>query len=136
MRAIPIADTPSHLVPLAGGTVRAGFPSPAEDYADEPLDLVAHLVRNRASTFLVRAKGDSMEGAGIQDGALLVVDRSVEAKNGSIIIAVIDGALTVKRLRQRAGKAWLEAANPKFKDIPLVGEEQVGGVVIHAIHSF
>jgi DNA polymerase V len=86
------------VLPLAESSVRAGFPSPADDYADQPLDLGGHLIRNKAATFIVRAKGDSMQGAGIQDGALLVVDRSAEAKDGSIVVAVVDGALTVKRL--------------------------------------
>ena len=88
------------MVPLYGNEVPAGFPSPADDYAEGVLDLNAHLIREPTATFFVRARGDSMIGAGIHDGDLLVVDRSLEATNGKVVIVSINGELTVKRLRR------------------------------------
>ena len=127
--------TASLSVPLAGSCVAAGFPSPADDYAEQPLDLSAYLVKNPAATMLVRARGASMRDAGINDGDLLVVDRSVEATDGRVVIAVVDGEFTVKRLRRRGGNVWLAAANEKFKDIPVSGDDMIWGVVVHSIHS-
>ncbi|MCL1986064.1 MAG: translesion error-prone DNA polymerase V autoproteolytic subunit, partial [Betaproteobacteria bacterium] len=86
---------PREGVPLYLSPVEAGFPSPAEDYLDRRLDLHEHLVRNRASTFFLRAHGDSMTGAGIHDGDLLVVDRAEASAHNKVVIAAIDGELTV-----------------------------------------
>ena len=124
------------VLPLADSSVPAGFASPALDHAEPPLDLTSYLVRHPAATHLVRAKGDSMEKAGILDGALLVVDRSAEVRDGRIVIAVVDGGFTVKHLAISDGQARLIAANKRYKDIPLTGEDTVWGVVIHAINSF
>ena len=132
----PLKASRGVILPLALAGVRAGFPSPADDYIEDELDLTKFLVKNKAATFLVRAAGDSMEGAGIRDGALLVVDRSAEAHDGSIVIAVVDGQLTVKRLRRVEGRAWLEAANPRYKAIEVSGDDMVWGVVAHAVQSF
>lgn len=118
--------------------IAAGFPSPADDHLESPLDLNEHLVTHPAATFMVRVQGDSMLGAGIRDGDLLVVDRSREARNGSIVVAVIDGELTVKRLRTGRGNIRLEAENPAYP--PLVLREGsdlvIWGVVAHAIRSY
>lgn len=118
--------------------VAAGFPSPADDHLEGPLDLNAHLVAHPAATFVVRVEGDSMVGAGIRDGDLLVVDRAREAKSGSIVVAVVDGALTVKRLRVGREGVRLEAENPAYPPIAVrAGEELVvWGVVAHAIRSY
>ena len=118
--------------------VAAGFPSPADDHLEGPLDLNAHLVAHPAATFVVRVEGDSMVGAGIRDGDLLVVDRAREAKSGSIVVAVVDGALTVKRLRVGREGVRLEAENPAYTPIAVrAGEELVvWGVVAHAIRSY
>lgn len=124
------------VLPLAGSCVPAGFTSPALDHEEKPLDLGAYLVRHPSATHLVRAKGNSMESAGILDNALLVVDRSLEARDGRIVIAVVDGGLTVKRLSIKDGAVLLVAANKKYKDIPVTGEDSVWGVVVHAINSF
>ena len=121
---------------MAESTVPAGFTSPALDHAETPLDLAAYLVRHPSATHLVRARGDSMERAGILDGALLVVDRSEAVRDGRIVIAVVDGGLTVKQIVMRGGQARLVAANQSYKDIPLTDEDSVWGVVIHAINSF
>jgi DNA polymerase V len=119
------------LTPLFGHKVEAGFPSPADDYIEGRLSLDEHLIQHRDSTFFVRAKGSSMVGAGIFDGDLLVVDRSLTPSSGDIIIAIIDTDLTVKRLIKRDGLIILKPENPEFKEIVLIdGQElQVWGVV-------
>lgn len=113
----------------------AGFPSPAEDHLDRDLDIAAHLIRRPAATFFVRVCGHSMTGAGINDRALLVVDRSEEARDGRVVIAVVDGGHTVKRLRRSGDRCWLESANPAYSDITdLDDESRVWGVVTFAIN--
>ena len=125
-------------IPFMGGAVMAGFPSPAEQYVERPLDLNELLVAKPAATYYVSAEGDSMEGAGIRSGDLLVVDRSLEAADGSIVIACVDGEFTVKILRKGRGSVWLEAANPAYKPIRFGGEMElrVFGVVTAVIHRF
>lgn len=93
-------------VPLVGSDVRAGFPSPADDYLDGPLDFNELLIENPAATFAVRVVGDSMLGAGIFPGDIAVVDRSRTAVDGNIILALIDGSFTLKRFRTRRGLVW------------------------------
>lgn len=127
--------SPGSSVPLAGASVHAGFPSPADDYAEQPLDLHGYLVKNPAATFIVKACGDSMIGAGIHDGDLLVVDRSRNAIDGSVVVAHVDGQFTVKRLRKTNGRVWLAAANSKYTDIPVSNDDMVWGVVVHSIHT-
>lgn len=123
--------------PLYLSPVKAGFPSPAGDAVDRPLDLHEHLVRNPAATFFVRADGDSMLEAGIGDGDLLVVDRSVEPTHGRIVIAALDGELTVKRLLRRGGRVLLAPANPDYPEIDISGRETVHlwGVVQYVIRK-
>jgi DNA polymerase V len=118
--------------------VAAGFPSPADDHLEGPLDLNEHLVAHPAATFVVTVEGDSMAGAGIRDGDLLVVDRAREARDGSIVVAVVDGELTVKRLRKGRKGVRLEAENPAYPAIVFhEGKELVvWGVVAHAIRSY
>lgn len=100
-------------------TVPAGFPSPADDYAEGPLDLNRHLIRHPAATFFVRVKGDSMIGAGIFSGDLLIVDRAMNPTNGSIVIAVVNGDLTVKRLHRSKGGITLLPENPAYRPIEI-----------------
>jgi DNA polymerase V len=123
-------------------TVPAGFPSPAEDYIEGTLDLNQHLIHHPAATFFVRVKGDSMIGAGIYSGDLLIVDRAVEPVHNSIVIAVIDGELTVKRFclekcsAQGTPRISLVPDNPNYPTI-CVNESmdfEVWGVVIGAYH--
>ena len=123
--------------PLYLSPVEAGFPSPAEDYLDRRLDLHEHLVRNRASTFFLRAHGDSMTGAGIHDGDLLIVDRAEAAGHNKIVIASLDGELTVKRLIRRNGRVLLAPENPEYSGIDITEHEHVHvwGVVTYAIHK-
>ena len=121
--------------PLFGHKVKAGFPSPADDFVEAWLDLNEHLIEHRDATFFLQASGDSMIGAGIQEGNLLVVDRSLEARHGDIVIAVIDNELTVKRLDKRRGKIRLVAENPAYAPIELQeGQElTIWGVVTSVI---
>ena len=94
------ADTSSHVpIPLATASVKAGFPSPAQDYMSEDIDLNEVLVKNREATFYVRISGDSMTEAGIMDGDLAVVDKAIEAKDGDFVVAFIDGDFTIKQFR-------------------------------------
>ncbi len=126
-----------HRQPLFKSGVSAGFPSPAADYEDGKLDLNRHLIKNTAATFFVRVNGDSMIGAGIHTGDLLVVDRSLEPKDKNVVIAVVDGELTVKRIRLRKGKITLQPENENYpaRQITECVEFEVWGVVTNAIHS-
>jgi DNA polymerase V len=132
---LTFTDVPSHRhVNLFSSSIPAGFPSPADDHIEGKLDLNDHLVRRPAATFFVRASGESMKDAGIFDGDLLVIDRSITSKSDDIVIASIHGELTVKRLQQ-SGKEWLLVpANPKFPVIRLEGSDaEIWGVVTHSI---
>ena len=118
--------------------VAAGFPSPADDYIDKQIDLTELLIRTPAASYIATANGDSMLGVGIFDGDLLIVDRSIKACSGHIIIAAIDGLLTVKRLILKAnGKIFLQAANPKYPAIEIKEnmELHIWGVVTNVIHD-
>ena len=125
------------VLPYYDGRVPAGFPSPAEDYLEVPLDLNEFLVQNKAATFLMRVDGDSMRDAGILDGDLLVVDRAAKPVTGSVVVVALNGEYTVKRLRRCKDCVWLDPANPSFQPKRVdVGEElHVFGVVKHAIHT-
>jgi DNA polymerase V len=118
--------------------VAAGFPSPADDYAEGGLSLDEHLIPHPETTFFVRARGDSMVGAGIFDGDLLVVDRAREAQPGDIVIAAVDGGLTVKRLARRGGDYVLRPENPALAEMVFrEGQElQVWGVVTATVKKF
>ncbi len=124
-------------LPLYSSTVSAGFPSPADDYIECKLDLNNHLIKHPAATFFVRASGESMIHAGIQSGDMLIVDRSLEATHGKIVIAAINGELTVKRLSCQNGRLQLLAENPDFKPINIIDEQDmvIWGVVTHVIHE-
>ena len=116
--------------------VAAGFPSPAEDYAEHPLDLHELLIEHPAATFFVRVQGDSMKGAGMQSGDILIVDRSLTAQSGKIVVALIDGEFTVKRLKIEEEKIFLIPENPRYPSIEVAAESdfQVWGVVTYVIH--
>ncbi|GKV71302.1 translesion error-prone DNA polymerase V autoproteolytic subunit [Pseudarthrobacter oxydans] len=121
---------------IAPVPVAAGFPSPAQDYFDGRIDLNAHLIKDITSTFVVRVTGDSMERAGISDGDELIVNRALEPRDGSVVIAVLDGELTVKRLRLTATGVVLQAENPKYPDIrvPALSELTIWGVATRCLH--
>ncbi len=103
----PADHTTKQKLPLFLSKVRAGFPSPADDYLDRKLDLNEHLIKHPASTFFVKVKGDSMIKAGIHSGDILVVDRSLEPKDKRIVIAIVDGDFTVKRVQKKREKLYL-----------------------------
>src|SRR2546423_10620112 len=106
-------------VPMMAWSAACGFPSPAEDYVDRPLDFNELLIEHPAATFAIRIEGDSMTGAGIFPGDIAVVDRAREPANGSVVLALLDGAFTVKRYRIKDGAVWLQAENPAFADMQI-----------------
>jgi len=126
------------ILPMPEGHVRAGFPSPADDFAVNRLDMAQILIKHPQATYLLRVAGHSMREAGIDDGDTLVVDRAVKPQHGHIVVAVVDGDFTVKHLHQRAGRVRLKAANPTFPDIePKDGQTvEVWGVVRSCIKRF
>jgi DNA polymerase V len=121
---------------LAPVAVAAGYPSPAQDYFDGRIDLNEHLVKDVTSTFIVRVTGQSMEQAGISDGDELVVNRALEPKDGSVVVAVLDGELTIKRLRLTPSGVVLQADTPRFPDIevPALSELTIWGVATRCLH--
>jgi DNA polymerase V len=127
----------TYKLPMFLESVSAGFPSPADDYMEDRLDLNDYLVRNPSATFFVRVTGDSMIDAGIHSGDILVVDRSLPPKDGNIVIAVIDSELTVKRLQRKKTKVFLLPENQNYKPIEITSEMnfEVWGVVTNVIHS-
>lgn len=133
--------TPSDAIklrlPLMGSAVSAGFPSPADDYMEARLDLNEHLIKHVAATFFVRVTGDSMLGAGIHDGDLLIVDRSLEAHNKSVVVAVVNGQFTVKRIKKEHGRVWLMPENKNYQPLEMQegSELEVWGVVTNVIHK-
>lgn len=124
-------------IPLFGSSVQAGWPSPADDYVESELNLHEMIVKNPASTFFLRAAGDSMLGVGIHDGDLLVVDRELPAMSGKVVIAALDGELLVKTLSRKNGKAYLLPANPNYPPIDITNREYVHiwGVVTYCLHK-
>lgn len=122
---------------LYGTNVSAGFPSPSTDYLEGKLDLNEHIIKNPPATFFVRVSGDSMTGAGIYPDSILVVDRSEEPKSGKIIIAVINGELTVKRLHKGRDAVQLLPENPNYLPIHITPEMDfsIWGVVTYVIHK-
>ncbi len=117
--------------------MQAGFPSPAEDYLDKTLDLNELLIAHPAATFFVRVMGDSMRNAGILSGDVLIVDRSLEAIDNAIVIAIINGEFTVKRLSKKEGHVFLVPENPSYPIVEITPESdfQVWGVVTYVIHK-
>lgn len=124
-------------LPLYACKVSAGFPSPADDFLEGKLDLNQHLVHHPAATFFVRATGDSMKNAGIYPDDILIVDRSLTPKNNSIVIAVVNGELTVKRLHKTATHVVLQPENPAYEPIVITPEHDfhIWGVVTNVIHN-
>lgn len=127
----------SEKLPLYLSPVQAGWPSPADDYIDQQINLHEIIVRNPPATFFLRAAGDSMIGCGIHDGDLLVVDRSLAAAHNRVVIAALDGELLVKRLIRRGKKTFLAPANPDYPEIDITQREYVHiwGVVTFTIHK-
>jgi len=124
-------------IPLFLQMISAGFPSPAEDYIDKRLDLNEYLIKHPSATFFVRVEGDSMINAGIHHGDILIVDRALEPAHKKIIVAVINGEMTVKRMHKIKDTLYLLPENDNFETITVRDEMdfQVWGVVAHVIHS-
>ena len=124
-------------LPFFSCKVTAGFPSPADDYVEKNLDLNELLILNPAATFFVRTQGESMLGAGIHPNDILIVDRSLEAVSGKVVICALNGELTVKRLVQTNGLWQLKAENPNCADIVIHDDLEmvIWGVVTHVIHA-
>ncbi|MDQ2753396.1 MAG: translesion error-prone DNA polymerase V autoproteolytic subunit [Bacteroidota bacterium] len=129
-------DKPTIIVPFALSPVHAGFPSPADDYMERDLDLNALLIRHKDATFYVRVAGDSMEGVGIFEGDVLVIDKAEIPAHNTVVIAMINGEFTVKRLYQKGSEVYLVPANPKYRAIRITEamQFQVWGVVTYCIH--
>ena len=125
-------------IPLLNDSVSAGFPSPADDYTEENIDLNEHLISNPFSTFFLRVRGESMINAGIKDKDLIIVDKSLIAKPGDIVIAMIDGEFTIKRLSIKNDELYLKAENHNYPDFSFKNhiDVQIWGVVIYSIHSY
>ncbi len=123
--------------PLMASRIAAGFPSPAQDYIEGKLDLNEHLIVHEASTFFVRVDGYSMQGAGILPDDLLIVDRALEAVHNRIVIAIVDGELTVKRLKIEGTEYYLVPENAEFAPIHIQEEMDfiIWGVVTYVIHK-
>jgi len=122
-------------LPLVEATISAGFPSPADDYSETRLDLNKELITNECATFYARVRGDSMTLAGISDGDLLVIDKSKTPVNGSIVVCLIDGEFTVKRLQKKANQFYLMPENEHYQPIKIKPENDVTiwGVVTYTI---
>ena len=127
----------TYQLPVFSSKVQAGFPSPADDYIEAYLDLNTKFIKHPSATFVVQATGESMVDAGIFSGDWLLVDRSVEPTDGRIVIAAVNGELTVKRLAKKEGSVRLLPANPKFKPIDITQESEmvIWGVVILVLHE-
>ena len=123
--------------------IKAGFPSPAQDYVENGIDLNRELVKNPSSTFFGRARGNSMEGAGIFDGDLLIIDKSLEPREGAIAVCFIDGEFTLKRIHfeKHDGQVtaiWLQPENEEFSPIKVTQDNPfiIWGIVVHSVRSF
>jgi DNA polymerase V len=124
------------LIPISGSDVQAGFPSPADDFLESGLDLHEYLIRHESATFMVRVSGESMREGGILPGDILIVDRSEQWENNHIVIAVLDGDLTVKRLVRTAQGWLLQAENRQWRSIPVLGSDlEIWGVVVGVVRK-
>ena len=132
---IPVDASIPAPVFLTYTSVAAGFPSPADDYLDRPLDFNELLIDNAPATFAVRVSGDSMTGIGIFPGDIAVINRAKRAVDRSIVIALVDGEFTLKRYRKRGSRTWLQAENPAYKDLEILEgmSFEVWGVVTRSI---
>ena len=134
--ALPDLSEP---LPLAEGGIKAGFPSPAQDYLTDTIDFNQELVRHRETTFCARVSGNSMQDAGIADGDIVIIDKSLEARSGDVVAAWIDGGFTLKRFELDADgtSGWLIPANSDFQPIRVTAENDfvIWGVLTYAIHA-
>ncbi|MBB3349275.1 LexA family transcriptional regulator [Sphingomonas sp. BK069] len=134
MPPLTLHELPFHMVPsearLLVETTPAGFPSPAQDDMEEPIDLAAWLIDHPAASYVMRVSGHSMVEAGVSDGDLVVVSRAVEARPGDIVVALVDGDRTMKRLRRAGGRLWLVPEAEGYQRIPVTETTEIWGVVV------
>lgn len=125
-------------LPYVDVGISAGFPSPADDFIELTIDLNKELIKHRDSTFFAKVNGNSMKNAGIFDGDLLIIDKSLEPQDGKIAICQIDGEFTVKRIKKEKEVVWLIAENEEYKPIKVTEENElmIWGIVIHSIKTF
>lgn len=125
-------------IPFIESVVKAGFPSPAEDFTELSIDLNMELLKNPSSTFFCRVSGDSMQGVGINDGDLLVIDKSLEPRDGKIAVCYIDGEFTLKKIKIEKDCCWLIPSNEKYKAIKVTNDNDfiVWGIVTYAIKAY
>ena len=128
---------PAALVHRADSMVSAGFPSPADDYLEDRIDLTRELIQNPTATFLARVRGESMRDAGLSDGDLILIDRSRTPRPGNMVLAWVDGGFTVKFLHQQQNEYSLKAANPDYPDIQMQedGDSHIWGLVTYVIRK-
>lgn len=133
----PFVNESELALPFYSSRISAGFPSPAENYVDSKIDLNKELIKKPAATFLVKVEGDSMIEAGIHNLDILVVDRSLEWTSGKVVVAILNGEFTVKRLKKAQNKLYLYPENPKYASVEITKEMDfsIFGVVTYAIHS-
>jgi len=127
----------SKSLPFYESVIPAGFPSPAEDHTDLTLDLNDYLIKHPAATFYVYAKGDSMIGSGIHDGDLMIVDRSLNPNSNNIVVAIINGEFTVKKIKKIKNKVYLQPNNNLYEPIEITSDMDfsIWGIVTHVIHK-
>ena len=132
-----LVNLPVYLLTFYEQRVAAGFPSPAEEYLEKQIDLIKMLILHPSATYLVRAQGRSMEGVGIYDGDILIVDRSIKPVSGKIVVAAVDGGLVVKRLIILNNRCFLHSANPSYEPLEIRegADLQVWGVVTKVVHD-
>lgn len=134
MSSITLHEVPFELVPseihLFVEVTPAGFPSPAQDDMEEPIDLASWLIDHPAASYVMRVAGHSMTGAGIADGDLVVVSRAIEARHGDIVVALVDGDRTMKRLRRSGDRLWLVPEAEGYKRIIVDENVEIWGVVV------
>lgn len=125
-------------IPFFDVGISAGFPSPADDFIELTIDLNKEIIKNKDTTFFAKVKGHSMKNVGINDGDLLVIDKSLEPKNNRIAVCQIDGEFTVKRIKIEKGVVWLIAENEEYQPIKVTSENDflIWGIVTNAIKSF
>ncbi|MDD5279047.1 LexA family transcriptional regulator [Acidithiobacillus sp.] len=134
----PDAHAPLSAAPLYISKVAAGMPSPADDYVEKTLDLNEYCLPNSEASFFLKVSGNSMTGAAIHDGDILVVDRSIAPQSGQVVIAMLDGEMTVKRLMRKGHKVLLQPENPDYPTITVSPDQDfsVLGTVIFVVHKF
>ena len=133
-KALQLKPNPN-VIPLFGHSISAGFPSPADDYIEQTLDLNQFLIHRPSATFMAWVRGDSMIGAGIFNKDLLIIDRSLEARHRSIVLAHFNGEFTLKRLIKKNGQAFLYAENPRYPPTEILSDMdfKIWGVLKHSI---